>query len=126
MNVRFYLSYDIKIIKNCFFGMKTSRFCHFLSNVMMDLVKSVNHKWIIDLTAWRYITPRGYVMRVVYYGKFQCGSLNFRLNLHLHPYFVYSSSKGSGESAHLPRLTRAFVARQCDKYMYQNLISSHI
>ena len=25
--------------------------------------------------------------------------LNFDLSLHLHPYFVYASSKGSGESA---------------------------
>ena len=28
-----------------------------------------------------------------------------KLSLHLHPYFVYASSEGSGESAHLRRLT---------------------
>ena len=30
--------------------------------------------------------------------------LNFGLSLHLHPYFVYASSKGSGESAYKSRL----------------------
>ena len=38
--------------------------------------------------------------------------LNFGLSLHLHPYFVYASSKGSGKSAHKGRLTEAFAARQ--------------
>ena len=38
-------------------------------------------------------------------------------------YFVYSSSKGSGESAQLRRLNWAFVGRQCDKY--QNSILDH-
>ena len=32
-------------------------------------------------------------------------SLNFSLSLHLHPYFVYANSEGSGESAHVRRLT---------------------
>ena len=30
--------------------------------------------------------------------------LKFGLSLHLHPYFMFSSSKGSGESAHWCRL----------------------
>ena len=30
-------------------------------------------------------------------------SLNFGLSLHLHPYFEFAGSKGSGESAHLSR-----------------------
>ena len=30
--------------------------------------------------------------------------LNFGPRLHLHPYFVYASSEGSGESAHMHRL----------------------
>ena len=42
--------------------------------------------------------------------------LNFSLGLHIHQYFVYSSSEGSGESVHLHRLARAFVTWQCDKY----------
>ena len=45
--------------------------------------------------------------------------LNFGLSLHLLTNFVYSSSEGSGESVHLQRLARAFVARQCDKYPNQ-------
>ena len=40
--------------------------------------------------------------------------LNFALRLHLHPYFMYTSSEGSVETAQLHRLSRAFVARQCD------------
>ena len=43
-----------------------------------------------------------------------------RLSLFLPSYFVYVSNEGSGESAHMRRLTLAFVARQCD--VYQNLI----
>ena len=37
------------------------------------------------------------------------------LSLHLHPYLVYTSSKGFGESAHthMRRLAQAFVARLC-------------
>ena len=31
--------------------------------------------------------------------------LYFGLRLHLHPYFVYASSEGSDESAHMRRLT---------------------
>ena len=30
----------------------------------------------------------------------EAGGLWFDISLHLHPYFVYASSKGSGESAH--------------------------
>ena len=45
--------------------------------------------------------------------------LSFGLCLHLHPYFVYTSSDGSGESAHMRRLPRAFTARWWD---YQNLM----
>ena len=32
------------------------------------------------------------------------GGLNFDLYLHLHPYLMYSDSKGSGESVHVHRL----------------------
>ena len=46
--------------------------------------------------------------------------LNFELSLHLHTYFVYVSSEGSDESAHLYRLIWAFIVWQCDKY--QNLL----
>ena len=38
------------------------------------------------------------------------------LRLHLHLFFVYAISEGSGESGHMCRLIRAFAARQCDKY----------
>ena len=44
--------------------------------------------------------------------------LTFNLGLHLHPYFVYACSEGSGESAHLRRLAWGFVAGQCDKYQH--------
>ena len=46
--------------------------------------------------------------------------LNFAPSLHLYPCFVYASSEGSGRSAHLCRLTWAFVAEQCNKN--QNLM----
>ena len=42
--------------------------------------------------------------------------LAFGMNVHLHPYFVHASSKGSGESEHMPRLAGAFAAHQCDRY----------
>ena len=42
--------------------------------------------------------------------------LYFGLSLHLHPYFMYASSEGSGESAHMRRLAWAFAARWRDKY----------
>ena len=48
----------------------------------------------------------------------EAGNLN--LSLHLHPCFVYASSKGSGKSVHLHRLIWAFVALQCDNF--QNLM----
>ena len=48
--------------------------------------------------------------------------LNVHLSLHLHPYFVYASSKGSGETAHLRRLTWALVARQCDTYQKRTFL----
>ena len=35
--------------------------------------------------------------------------LMFGSSLHLHPYFVYASSKGSGETAHLCRLILVFL-----------------
>ena len=35
------------------------------------------------------------------------------LSLYQHPYFVYESSKGSGESVHLRRLALAFIAQHC-------------
>ena len=40
----------------------------------------------------------------------------FILSLHLSSYFVYASSKGSGQFSHLPRPVWSFVAWQCDKY----------
>ena len=43
-------------------------------------------------------------------------SLNFYPSLHLHPYFMYACSECSGESAHLRRLTWAFVALKYAKY----------
>ena len=36
--------------------------------------------------------------------------LNFALSLHLCPYFVYASSKGSGETGHIIRLVHIFAA----------------
>ena len=36
--MRFSLSHDIKILKICIFGVKTSRFSLILRNVIMDLI----------------------------------------------------------------------------------------
>ena len=44
--------------------------------------------------------------------------LKFGLMLHLHPYFVYASSEGYGESVHMHRLAWASVARKCNKYLH--------
>ena len=44
--------------------------------------------------------------------------LSIGLSFKLHPYFVYTSSEGSGESVHLHRLAWACVARQCYEYKY--------
>ena len=56
----------LQLLKNHFFGVKTSLFCHLLRNVIMDAItlgcKSVNHYWFIDFIAWHYTTPRGDVM----------------------------------------------------------------
>ena len=46
----------------------------------------------------------------------EVSNLNFGLGLHLHPYFVYATSQGSGQSLHMCRLAWVFIARQCDKY----------
>ena len=40
--------------------------------------------------------------------------LQFGLRLHLHPYFVYASTKGPHKSGHMRRLIRAISAPQCD------------
>ena len=44
--------------------------------------------------------------------------LNFGQSLHLHPYFVYVSSEGSGESAHFV----TFCADSPDPLMLTNVI----
>ena len=46
--------------------------------------------------------------------------LKFSPSLHLRPCFVYTSSKGSGESVHMHRLARTFASRRYD--MYSNLV----
>ena len=38
---------------------------------------------------------------------------NFGTSLHLHPYFVYASSEGSGEYVHMRRLARTFAQSEC-------------
>ena len=38
MNVRFYLSHGIEITQKSQYGVKTSRFCHLLGNVIMESV----------------------------------------------------------------------------------------
>ena len=38
MNVRFYLSYDIKITLKSHFGRKTLLLCHYICNVVMDII----------------------------------------------------------------------------------------
>ena len=37
-NVRFYLSYDIKITLKSHFWRKTLEFCHYVRNVVMDVI----------------------------------------------------------------------------------------
>ena len=51
------------------------------------------------------------------YGQLPSGTigLNFGLNLYLHPLFVYTSIKGTGESVQMCRLIGACVAHNYDK-----------
>ena len=42
--------------------------------------------------------------------------LNFVLNTHLVPHYVYGRSLGSGETARVCRLAPAFPARLCGEY----------
>ena len=47
-----------------------------------------------------------------YVGVFsKAKGLNFGQGLHQHPYFVYMSSEGAGESTHLRRLALALAAQ---------------
>ena len=46
--------------------------------------------------------------------------LIFGQTLHLLPYFMWANSEGSGETARMRRLTRAFARRLC--YKYHNLL----
>ena len=63
MNVRFYLSYDIKtVLKSHFFGEKRLGFAIWVTlKASFHKVsrKSVIHQWFIDFNAWRYFTPMG-------------------------------------------------------------------
>ena len=54
MNVILYLSYDIKITLKSHFCRKNVIICHYVGNVVMDLIrftenlsKAVNHQWFI-------------------------------------------------------------------------------
>ena len=38
LNVRFYLSQDIKMTLNGIFGVKTTKFCHILHSVIRDVI----------------------------------------------------------------------------------------
>ena len=62
MNVRFYLSYGIKITLKSHFCRKNvillslcMQRCYERHNVSR---KSIDHYWFIDFIAWRYYTPR--------------------------------------------------------------------
>ena len=63
INVRFFLSYDIKITLK-YFWHKRVILASLCSSVIMDVIihnvsrKSVNQKWFIDFLAWGYVTPR--------------------------------------------------------------------
>ena len=52
--------------------------------------------------------------------------LKFIVSLHSHPHFVYASSEGSGESAHMRRLTRTLAALRTDKYRKLALAHMHV
>ena len=51
---------------------------------------------------------------------YKASGINFGLSLHVLLYFVYASREGSGKTAHMCRLARAFPACRCDKY--QNIV----
>ena len=52
--------------------------------------------------------------------------LNCGLSLHLYQYFVYASSVGSGESAHMRILAWVSVALECDKFPIFHWLAKHI
>ena len=41
-------------------------------------------------------------------------------HIHVHLYFLYTSSEGSGESTHVHKLARNFVGRRCDTCKYKS------
>ena len=45
-------------------------------------------------------------------------SLLIYLKRYLHPFSVYTSSKGSDDSTHMRKLAPAFAASMCDKYRH--------
>ena len=49
--------------------------------------------------------------------------LNCVSSVHLHPFFVCTSSEDSGQCAHVCTLTCAFFAENCNKHQYPMSLS---
>ena len=87
--------------------------------------------FVLSIFEWQLKT--GFTVLMAYDVFSKVRGLNFGLSLHQHPYFVYMSSEGSGESAHMLKLRRILAAHWCDKYwnlglwytMVQGIFISH-
>ena len=48
-----FINNDIKIFKNCNFGMKTSRFCHLLCYVITDVIIQLMHSFEVNIRIYQ-------------------------------------------------------------------------
>ena len=68
----------------------------------------VMKNFVLSIFEWQLKT--GFTVLMAYDVFSKVRGLNFGLSLHQHPYFVYMSSEGSGESAHMLKLRRILAA----------------
>ena len=76
------------------------------------------------MSFWNYLQIRKNPSLMLTYPMYYKGArgLNFDQRPHLYPFFVYASSKGSGETVYMSKLARAFVVRRCNKYGADKLV----
>ena len=67
-----------------------------------------------------YVLHRREVVLQIFQGQLPCGArgLNGVISIHLHPFFVYTSSEYSGQCAHVHAFAWAFFSVNCTKHQY--------
>ena len=76
----------------------------------------LNHKWANTWYFGTYCTCAKAPFKRQCWHIQGAGDMNFGLSLHLHLYFVHTSSEGAAEYANLHRLVWTFIDRQCARY----------